>query len=85
MSERFEMDDEQVRYALQALDISAINGIVSLAIMLKKRGLMTSEEGEAMLDAMSKPLNLAEVANNPVVQDTQQKLDMLFAEILRPS
>ncbi len=84
MTDSVPMTEEQMRDAQQALDIAAINGVLSLAIMLKKRDLMTAEEGASLYDSMSKPLAMGEVANNPIVQNAQHNLDLLFAEILRP-
>jgi hypothetical protein len=76
------LTEEQFVRAQQALDVAAINGIVDLAIVLRKRGLMTAEEAEHMHAAMSKPFMMPQNANNPLVQDAQQVLDSLFAAIL---
>jgi len=44
--------------AHEASDVSAINGIVSLANILRKRGLLTDAEASAMYESMSLPLGL---------------------------
>jgi hypothetical protein len=71
--------DQELIAAQAALDMSAINGIICLAIMLKKRGLMTLEEMSSMHESMSKPLALSSNANNSTVQSVQRVLDDLFA------
>ncbi|VXC95667.1 hypothetical protein [Sphingomonas sp. 8AM] len=70
---------QQLLEAQQALDVAAFNGILSLAIVLRKRNLLTDVETEGLHDIMSKPLSLAGNADNPVVQDAQHNLDQLFA------
>ncbi len=79
----FVLSREQAIQAQQALDIASLNGILSIAIVLKKRGLLTRAEGESMHASITKPLSVPEVANNPLVQDAQQNLDNLFSYILR--
>ena len=73
---------QQLLEAQQALDVAAFNGILSLAIVLRKRKLLTDAETKSLHDIMSKPLSLAGNADNPVVQDAQQNLDQLFALIV---
>lgn len=70
--------------ALEASDVSAINGIVSLANILRLRGLLTDAEASAMYQSMSLPLGLARHAENSAVQDLQANLDRLFAVIVAP-
>ena len=70
---------QQMLEAQQALDVSAFNGILSLAIVLRKRKLLTDAETKSLHDIMSRPLSLPGHAANPVVQDAQQSLDSLFA------
>jgi|KBSSwiStaDraftv2_1062776.scaffolds.fasta_scaffold412256_4 hypothetical protein len=70
--------------AYEASDVSAINGIVSLANILRKRGLLTDTETSAMYESMSLPLGLSKYAENPNVQDLQSNLDGLFATLLQP-
>jgi len=70
--------------AHEASDISAINGIASLASILRKRGLLTIAEASAMYESMSLPLGLPRYAENPYVQDIQANLDRLFAVIVEP-
>ena len=74
---------QQMLEAQQALDVAAFNGILSLAIVLRKRKLLTDGETKSLHDIMSKPLSLAGNADNPVVQDAQQNLDQLFASLAR--
>jgi hypothetical protein len=74
-----ELTAQQMLEAQQALDVAAFNGILSLAIVLRKRNLLTGRETESLHDIMSKPLSLAGNANNPVVQHAQHNLDQLFA------
>jgi hypothetical protein len=70
---------QQMLEAQQALDVAAFNGILSLAIVLRKRKLLTDTEAKRLHDIMSKPLSLPGNADNPVVQDAQHNLDQLFA------
>lgn len=70
--------------AHEASDVSAINGIVSLANILRKRGLLTDGEASAMYESMSLPLGLPKYAENPDVQDLQSNLDRLFAVVMEP-
>lgn len=70
--------------AHEASDVSAINGIVSLANILRKRGLLSDAEASAMYESMSLPLGLSKYAHNPDVQDLQVNLDRLFAVIVQP-
>lgn len=70
--------------AHEASDISAINGIVSLANILRKRGFLTDAEASAMYESMSLPLGLPKYAENADVQDIQSNLDRLFAMIVEP-
>ncbi len=68
--------------ALEASDVSAINGIASLANILLKRGPLSDAEASAMYESMSLPLGLPKYAENPAVQDLQLNLDRLFAMIV---
>ena len=70
---------QQMLEAQQALDVAAFNGILSLAIVLRKRKLLTDAETKCLHEIMSRPLSLPGNAANPVVQDAQQSLDSLFA------
>nr|MBF0685339.1 hypothetical protein [Pseudomonas sp.] len=70
---------QQVLEAQQALDVAAFNGILSLAIILRKGNLLPDAEAQRLHDIMSRPLSLPGNANNPVVQDAQNNLDQLFA------
>lgn len=70
--------------AHEASDVSAINGIVSLANILRKRGLLSDAEASAMYESMSLPLGLPKYAENPEVQDLQANLDRLFAVVMEP-
>jgi len=78
----FELSAQQMLEAQQALDVAAFNGILSLAIVLRKRKLLTDGETAALHDIMSKPLSMPGNAANPVVQDAQQNLDYLFAMLV---
>ena len=73
---------QQLLEAQEALDVAAVNEILSLAIVLRKRKLLTDAETKSLHDIMSKPLSLPGNADNPVVQDAQQNLDQLFALIV---
>lgn len=75
----YDLTAQQMLEAQQALDVAAFNGILSLAIVLRKRKLLTNAETKGLHDIMSKPLSLPGNADNPVVQDAQQNLDQLFA------
>lgn len=68
--------------ALEAADVSVINGIASLANILLKRGLLSDAEASAMYESMSLPLGLPMYAENSAVQDLQLNLDRLFAMIV---
>lgn len=89
-TERFKMDDfpglgaTNLIEAQEASDVSAINGIVSLANILRKRGLLSDAEASAMYESMSLPLGLPKYAENPDVQDLQSNLDRLFAVVMEP-
>ena len=83
MTEReHDLTAQQMLEAQQALDVAAFNGILSLAIILRKRKLLTDGETKALHDIMSKPLSLAGNADNPVFQDAQHNLDQLFALVV---
>ncbi|WP_454884288.1 hypothetical protein [Sphingomonas oryzagri] len=83
MTEReHDLTAQQLLEAQQALDVAAFNGILSLAIVLRKRNLLTDAEAERLHDIMSRPLSLPGNAGNPVVQDAQHNLDQLFAVIV---
>jgi hypothetical protein len=73
---------QQVLEAQQALDVAAFNGILSLAIVLRKRKLLSDAETKSLHDIMSKPLSLPGNADNPVVQNAQHNLDQLFAIVV---
>lgn len=73
---------QQMLEVQQALDVAAFNGILSLAIVLRKRKLLTDSETKGLHDIMSKALSLAGNADNPVVQDAQHNLDQLFALVV---
>ncbi len=76
--------DPQLLDAHEASDISAINGIVSLANILRGRNILTDAEASALHESMSLPLGTAKYADNPSVQDIQLNLDRLFAMVVRP-
>lgn len=76
-------DHSTLAEANEASDVSAINGIVSLAHILRKRGVLTDAEASAIYESMSLPLGLPKYAENPAVQDIQLNLDRLFAMVLR--
>lgn len=90
VDERSEMNDNPGVIAMnlieaqEASDVSAINGIVSLANILRKRGLLSDADASAMYESMSLPLGLPKYAQNPDVQDLQANLDRLFAVIVEP-
>lgn len=80
MTEReHDLTAEQILEAQQALDVAAFNGILSIAIVLRKRNLLTGPETNRLHEIMSHPLSLPGNADNPVVQDAQHNLDQLFA------
>jgi hypothetical protein len=74
--------DRDLIEALEASDVSAINGIASLANIFLKRGLLNDAEASAMYESMSLPLGLPKYAENSAVQDLQLNLDRLFAMIV---
>lgn len=69
--------------AHEASGVSAINGIISLANILRKRGLLNDVEASAMYESMSLPLGLPKYADNADVQDLQANLDRLFAVVMQ--
>lgn len=73
---------QQMLEAQQALDVAAFNGILSLAIILRKRNLLADAETRSLHEIMSKPLSLPGNADNPVVQDAQHNLDQLFSLLI---
>jgi hypothetical protein len=84
MSDAPNLTEKDLIEAHEASDVSAINGIVSLANILRKRGLLTDAEASAMYESMSLPLGLAKYAGNSAVQDLQLNLDRLFAVVVEP-
>ena len=78
------LTDPQLLEACEASDISAINGIVSLANILRKRSILSDAEASALHESMSLPLGMAKYAGNPAVQDVQLNLDRLFAMVMGP-
>ena len=70
--------------AREASDVSAINGLVSLANILRKRGILNDAETSAIYESMSLPLGLPKYAENPAVQELQLNLDRLFAVVVAP-
>jgi hypothetical protein len=84
MTDKPNFSESDLIEAHEASDVSAINGIVSLANILRKRGLLTDAETSAMHDSMSLPLGLSKYAENPAVQDLQLNLDRLFAMVVAP-
>ncbi|WP_157217278.1 hypothetical protein [Flavisphingomonas formosensis] len=80
--QEYDLTAQQLLEAQQALDVAAFNGILSLAIVLRKRNLLTNGETQKLHDIMSKPLSLPGNAANPIVQDAQQNLDQLFAMLV---
>ena len=77
------LTEEHLIEAHEASDVSAINGIVSLANILRRRGLLTDAEASAMYESMSLPLGLPKYAGNLAVQDLQLNLDRLFAVVVK--
>jgi len=84
MIEQPNLGEKNLIDAREASDISAINGIVSLANILRKRGLLTDAETSAIYESMSLPLGLPKYAENPAVQELQLNLDRLFAVVVGP-
>ena len=76
--------DKDLLDAHDASAVSAINGIVSLANILRKRGILSDAEASAMYESMSLPLGLPKYSDNPAVQDLQSNLDCLFAVVVAP-
>lgn len=77
------MNQRQAFEAQRAADTAALNGVVYLAMLLRRHQLITAEEIEHLHSMMSKPLNLNENADNPLVQNIHQHLDEQFAAILK--
>lgn len=77
----FSVTPKQILDAQRAIDTASLNGILFLAMLLKKLRIMTSRHCEVMHGVMSKPLNLRGNADNPMVQIAQRRLDEHFAQI----
>jgi hypothetical protein len=84
MTDSHSLIDPQLLEAHEASDISAINGIVSLANILRNRNILSDAEASALHESMSLPLGMAKYAANPSVQDIQLNLDRLFAMVIDP-
>lgn len=82
MAELPELDLPQLFAALEVSDIAAINGIASLANILRRNGLLSIADVSALLQSMSLPLSLPRHADNLAVQEIQLHLDQLFAQII---
>lgn len=78
---QFRVSQKQLLQAQNAVDTSTLNGLIFMAMTLKRRGLLTDSEAEVMHTVMCKPLNAPDAAANPIVQVTQQHLDEQFASI----
>lgn len=83
MTDHSSLAEKHLMEAHEASDVSAINGIVSLANILRTRGLLSDAETSAMYESMSLPLGLPRYAENRAVQDIQLNLDRLFAMVVR--
>ena len=77
-------NERQLLEAHEAAEISAINGIVSLANILRTRNILSDAEAYALYESMSLPLGMPRYAENPAVQDIQLNLDRLFALVVAP-
>lgn len=84
MTDNPNLTEKDLIEAHEASDVSAINGIVSLANILRKRGLLTDAETSAMYESMSLPLGLPKYAENPAVQELQLNIDRLFSVVVAP-
>lgn len=84
MSEGSGLTDAQLLAAHQVAGVSAINGIVSLANILRQHKILGDAEASALHESMSLPLGMAKYADNPLVQDIQLNLDRLFAMVVDP-
>ncbi len=78
------LTEQDLIEAHEASDVSAINGLASLANILRKRGLLSDAETSALYESMSLPLGLPKYARNPAVQELQSNLDGLFAVVAAP-
>lgn len=77
------MTQKQAFEAQQAVDTSALNGVVYIATLLHRQGLVTREEAVHLYEVMGRPLGVRENAGNPLVQVTHQHLDEQFSAILK--
>lgn len=84
MTERkLQLTRQQLAQAQHSFDSAALNGIMALAVILKKRGLISEDEIELMHETMVKPLDSRQNATNPLAQATQEHIDRLFAGLAR--
>jgi hypothetical protein len=66
---------------LQAAESAILNFLSGILVVLAKRKLLSPEEVSILYENVSKPLQLLEVANNPLVQEIQQHLDETFSAV----
>ena len=76
--------DQDLLDAREASGVAAINGIVCLANILRKQGILSDADASAMHESMSLPLGLPKYAGNLAVQDLQAIIDLLFAVVVAP-
>lgn len=76
-------EDEKLLQAQAALDIAALNGILAITARLKLRSVFDQIDLKHIHSAITKPLNSTDNASNDIVQEQQQIIDDLFAEMLR--
>lgn len=71
-------------FVYEASGVCAINGIVSLVNILRKRRMLSDAETSAMHESMILPLGLPKFAGNQAVQDLLVIIDLLFAAVVAP-
>lgn len=76
--------DQDLLDAREASGVAAINGIVCLANILRKQGILSDAHASAMHQSMSLPLGLPRHAGNAAVADLQSIIDLLFAVVVAP-
>ena len=84
MTNHGNLGGQGVSDAHEAATVSAINGIVGLTNILRRRGFLSDADASALYESMNLPLGLPRYAQNQAVQDLQLNLDRLFALIVAP-
>ena len=75
--------EKKAQIAHASIQMSALNGIGMMLIRLKERDILDKADMQLIYDAMTKPFNAADSADNEIVQMQHQRLDTLFSKLTR--